>query len=167
MPSSSVAVVSSACIRRLAVALEVAPVKLGERSEIELVGFPDGLQVFAADRAGIADGVLGPEDDGASPLLEPDVREQPGPAAVAVLKWMNLHGPVMEPNGLVEQGVTGRRLLRPQILNHLEESNLDLRGADADRQFARSEPAGPAPNVAEHLAMESLDPLEIERGKAP
>jgi len=63
---------------------------------IAFVRRTDGLQILASNRTFPADHLFRPCRDGAPISLEPDVREHPRPAAVAVHEGVDLDGEVME-----------------------------------------------------------------------
>ena len=74
--------------------------KSAQRPLITVVRRTDRRDVFLAHHAPRPDRLLGPLDDPMSVPLQPDVRQHPGPAPVAVQERMDLHRPMMESDRL-------------------------------------------------------------------
>ena len=74
--------------------------KFAQRPLISIVRRTDRRDVFLAHHALRPDRLLGPLDDPMTVPLQPDVRQHPSPAPVAVQERMDLHRPMMEPDRL-------------------------------------------------------------------
>ncbi len=70
--------------------------KLKEWSFVALISGFDGGKVLGANDALGSDGLFGPHDDLGAMLLQPNVREHPGPSTVSIQKRMNPDGSVVK-----------------------------------------------------------------------
>jgi hypothetical protein len=77
-------------------------VQLNQVSQIAIVSRFDGLDVWAANHAGIDDDFIGPSDNRLIILFEPNIGQQSRPSSIAVLKRTDLHGTMMPPCGLFD-----------------------------------------------------------------
>jgi hypothetical protein len=82
-----------------------SPVQFKQELVIAFVRRTDGLQILASDRTFPADHLFRPFRDGAPNSFEPDVREHPRPAAVAVEEGVDLDREMMEASRLFDQRV--------------------------------------------------------------
>ena len=73
-----------------------SPVQFKQKAIIAFVRRTDGLQILASDRSFPADHLFRPFRDGAPISFEPDIRERPRPAAVAVAQGVDLDREMME-----------------------------------------------------------------------
>src|SRR3954463_5149009 len=70
---------------------------------VTFVGLDDGGYVSRSYLAAGADDVFWPHRQWLPVESKPDIGEHPRPAAIAVLKRMDLYGAMMEPSGLLDK----------------------------------------------------------------
>ena len=73
-----------------------SPVQFKQRLVIAFVRRADGLQILTSDRTFPADDLFRPFGDRIPISFEPDIREHPRPAAVAVEEGVELDGEMMK-----------------------------------------------------------------------
>ncbi len=131
--------------------------QLHEWSVIARVCFTDGRQIFFANDAGIADGLLWPFCERLMIQFQPDIGEQARPAAVAVEKRVNLDGSVMQMRCLFDKV---RPVLLPEneVVAEILHPVLDLKPGYTQVQIGRTRFSCPRPDVAEHLTMQIQHP---------
>ena len=128
--------------------------KVDERREVVLVGGFDRNKVFLPNRTEARNRIFRPADKLIFSLLQPDIREHPRPPAISVFKWMDMDGPVMESD----------RLLNPaefvpigKVREELGELVVDLIPGDSNRLVCAANPPRPSPDIFKHF------PMKVER----
>src|SRR3990172_7066128 len=91
---------------------------------------------------------------------KPDVGEQPRPAAIAVVEWMDFCGAVMNGGGLVENSIIG--LPRRDVQYKPAQFLPDQLPARSDICIDHARLAVPLPHVAKHRLVDLQEPIVCE-----
>lgn len=140
----------------------MAEVEGEERLQVVGIGGSQGGEILGTNRA-LSSDRGGPLDERLLMDPQPDVREHPRPPAVTIAEGVDLHGPVMDEDGLLKE-IGQIRLPAVDVVAELGEVFGDVAWIAADREMDGADPPRPRPDLTEHLGMQPQHPPESKRG---